>query len=590
MRILLMKRWVEMRKGADFAAIAAKFNISPMLARIIRNREVVGDEAIDEFLNGGVRNMHDPALLKDIDKAALRIISAIEKHEKIRVIGDYDIDGICATYILKRAFVLMGADADACLPDRIADGYGLNKKLIDNAAEDGIDLIVTCDNGIAAAQEIAYAADLGIDVVVTDHHEVPYNAADDDKEYILPCAVAVVDPKQEDCKYPYKGICGGMVAYKLIVYITSQREYSQYCRFITDKVMEEFLTLAAFATVGDVMDLLDENRIAVKRGLELMAHTENTGLRALIEVCGLDKNHISAYHIGFILGPCMNATGRLDSALRALELLECSDYEKTVLMATELKDLNESRKNMTVTYTQQALRLAEKMDKEQVLVIYLPDCHESLAGIVAGRVREKFYKPAIVLTDSAEGVKGSGRSIEAYDMFGELSRVKDIFTKFGGHKMAAGMSLESDKTYELKRRLNENADLSEDELTEKQMIDMVLPISYATIELAREIECLAPFGVGNPKPNFAAKNVFIEDLKLVGKNKNVLRMKLKSEGSGMAGGSSYAEGIMFEDAENNCERLKEIEGSSAVSILYQLDINSYMGRESVQLIIKDIKC
>lgn len=578
-----MKRWVEMRKGADFSAIASKFNISPMLARIIRNRDVVGDDAINAFLNGTKNEMHDPAGFKDIDVAAARIVKAISSGEKIRVIGDYDIDGVCSSYILKKAFSLMGASVDAVLPDRVLDGYGLNRNLISNAYDDGISLIVTCDNGIAAVDEIDYANTLGIDVVVTDHHEVPYEEKDGNKNYILPKAVAVVDPKREDCPYPYKGICGGMVAYKTVVYITSKPEYQDICSEVTKDIMDEFLTFAAFATVGDVMELLDENRIAVKEGLKLIGNTSNVGLRALIEVCNLDKDKISAYHIGFILGPCMNATGRLDSAGRALELLECREYESAVMIAQELKELNESRKNMTLTFVEEASKLAEEA-KDNVLVLYLPKCHESLAGIVAGRIRERFYKPTIILTNANDGVKGSGRSIDDYSMFEELTKVKDIFTKFGGHKMAAGVSLLEDRVDELRLRLNENCELTEEMLCEKQSIDMVMPLNYATLELAREINKLEPYGVSNPRPIFATKDVEIDKVKLVGKNQNVLKMIVRFETS--FGTFSEIDAVMFEDAADNYERLA---GRERISILYQLDINSYMGRDKLQLIIKDIK-
>lgn len=575
-----MKRWVVQKKKADFTAIGQKYGISPLLARIIRNRNVIEDKDINDFLNGKVQDMHDPSLLKDIDKAAERIALSIRNHERIRIIGDYDIDGICSSYILKKSFALLGASVDVRLPDRVLDGYGLNKNMIDEAKADGVSLIVTCDNGIAAYKEIEYANESGIDVVVTDHHEVPYDECDG-KKYILPPAVAVVDPKREDCNYPFDGICGGMVAYKLIVYITSNAKYDDLTKEFTSKVMEELLVFAAFATVGDVMELLDENRIAVKHGLKAMAEIDNVGLRALIEATGLDKNHISAYHIGFVLGPCMNATGRLDTAQRALELLSESDYEKAVLISGELKALNESRKNMTVMYSEEAIRQAENMT-DNVLVIFLPDCHESLAGIVAGRVRERFYKPTIVLTKGSEGVKGSGRSIEDYNMFEELSKVSDLFIKFGGHKMAAGLSLEEKNIDLLRKRLNENCHLSEEQLTEKVVIDIDMPIEYATLSFAREIDELAPFGMGNSKPLFAQKDVPFDNLRLIGKNQNVLKMTLYSKNSMF--GSASVEGIIYSDAVNTYEKLL---GRDTITIAYQVDVNSFRGKDSVQLVIKD---
>lgn len=591
-----MKKWIETRKGADFSAVASKFNISPMLARIIRNRDVVGEDAIGRFLEGLPEDMYDPALLKDIDKAAECILDSIACGDKIRVIGDYDIDGICASYILEKAFALMGADVDAKLPDRIADGYGLNKSLIDRAYADGINLIVTCDNGIAAIDEIAYAKSLGVKVVVTDHHEVPYEENNGVRTCILPKADAVVDPKREDCAYPYKGICGAMVAYKLVVYITNQAGVVNVTEDATlasknavpavrksvnikleQSTMNELLLFAAFATVGDVMELLDENRIAVKYGLKLMAESPNVGLRALIEVTGLDKDNISAYHIGFVLGPCINATGRLDTAERALRLLECEDYEEAILLAQELKDINESRKNMTLMQTEEAIKVAEN-DDDKVLVVFLKECHESLAGIVAGRLREKFWKPSIVITESADGLKGSGRSIEEYNMYEELNKVSQLFSKFGGHKMAAGLSMSEDRVDELRQLLNRNTTLKDDDIVEKCKIDMRLPISYATLELANELKKLEPYGVGNPKPLFAMKDVPVKGCRLVGRNQNVLKLTVADENM------MIHEAVIFDNAQEAFEIIKE---RATISILYQIDINSYMGREGAQLIVKD---
>lgn len=570
-----MKRWVISNKRADFNDIGRKYNISPMLARIIRNRDVIRDEDINLFINGSVSDMHDPALLKDMDKAAERIVGAITREERIRIIGDYDIDGICSSYILDKALSIMGANADVMLPDRIVDGYGLNINLIDKANEDNINLIITCDNGIAAAAEIDYAAKCGIDVVVTDHHEVPDN---------FPKACAVVDPKRDDCTYPFKGICGAMVAYKTIMYITKYLGDRVNLDDFTEDVYRELLIFAAIATVGDVMELLDENRIAVKHGLPSIKHCSNVGLKALIEVCGLSKDSISAYHVGFVLGPCMNATGRLDSALRALELFKEQDYEKAVLIAQELKELNESRKNMTIMNAELAIKKVEQGEyqDDKVLVIYLPDCHESLAGIVAGRVRERFYRPTIILTKGSECIKGSGRSIEDYNMFLELSKHKDLFIKFGGHKMAAGLSLKEENIEILRQRLNKDCTLKDEQLIEKYVIDIPMPISYATMDFAREINKLMPFGVGNPKPLFAQKDVAFDNLMLVGKNQNVLKMKLcfQSEDCFLR----KIDGIIFDDAKGAYE---QIAAKSTISILYQIDINIFKDRENVQIVIKD---
>lgn len=579
-----MKRWVVARKGADFDAIAQQYNISPFLARVIRNRDIVGDEQIHNFLCGEVDDMHNPALLKDIDKAAARIMAAIENRERIRVIGDYDVDGICASYILKKTISLLGGNVDVRLPDRIIDGYGLNMSLVDNAYEDGVSLIITCDNGIAARNEIEHANSLGINVVVTDHHEVPFELDGDEKKYKCPDAVAVVDPKQVDCNYPYEGICGAMVAYKLVVYIKQNPAYSEIVRSITDEVMDELLVFAAFATVEDVMTLLDENRIAVKKGLELIANCPNIGLRSLIEVSGLDRNSINVYNISFVLGPCINSSGRLDTAMRALELIECNNYENAVVIAQELKNLNDNRKNITQMYAEEAISLAGSDDyiDDKVLVIFLPECHESLAGIVAGRVREKYYKPTIILTRAAEGVKGSGRSIDDYNLFEELTKVSDIFTKFGGHKMAAGMNLPEDKVEELRSRLNGNTTLTDEQLIERCIIDIPLPVGLATLDFAKEIDKLEPFGVGNPRPLFAQKDVPISNVKIVGVNQNVLKLTLT--GTDAQGRVVRRDGIMFGDVQDAYDYMAN---RDTLSILYQIGVNVYMGRENVQLLIKD---
>lgn len=579
-----MKRWVVAQKKADFNAIANKYGVSPYIARIIRNRNVIEDKDINIFLNGTRDDMHDPSLLKDIDKAAKRIISGISDGEKIRVIGDYDADGICSSFILKRAFSLMGADVDVVLPDRVLDGYGLNKSLIERALNDGVSLIVTCDNGIAATDEIAYAKSLGISVVVTDHHEVPYIFENNQKKYILPDAVAVVDPKREDCNYPFEGICGAMVAYKLVVYITSQECYKSYADKIDSDVMDELLVFAALATVGDIMEILDENRVAVKEAIRLIKGCVNKGLKALIEVNGLDAGNISTGNISFVIVPCMNSSGRIDTAMRVLSLFEEPDYEHAVVLAEEIKELNAQRKNIMLMYIETAIQMAESEEyaSDKVLVLYLPECHESLAGIVAGKIRERVYKPVIIITDAASGVKGSGRSIEDYNLFEELSAVKDVVIKFGGHKMAAGMNLERERIEELRRRLNANTTLTDEQLIEKFVIDIPLPVGYADLDLAHELEKIGPFGVGNPAPLFAQKDIVFSDLKLQGPNSNVLKMKL--HGVDSKNNQVKREGILFDNAQEAYEKLSS---RNTISILYQVKINSYRNTENVQLVIKD---
>ncbi|MBR5766237.1 MAG: single-stranded-DNA-specific exonuclease RecJ [Lachnospiraceae bacterium] len=570
-----MKNWMVAAKKADFNAIAEKFNISPMLARIIRNRDVIGDEAIDMYLNGTVEDMHDPHLLKGIDKAAGIVCDAVKSGKKIFVIGDYDIDGICSSYILLKGITGIGGEVTVRLPDRIADGYGMNRGMVDEALAAGAGVILTCDNGIAAFDEIKYAKDNGLEVIVTDHHEVPFEEVDGVRKYKVPPADAVVDPKQDDCTYPFGEICGGMVAYKLMQCVFEMAEKGS-------DMLDELLMFAGFATVGDVMELKDENRIAVKYTLEALRTTDNIGMNCLIDVTGIDRNRLSPYHIGFILGPCINATGRLDSANRALDMFMAASHAAALKTAEELKSLNESRKEMTERFKEKAVDMIDNDDsygRDRVLVIYLPDCHESLAGIIAGRIREKYCKPSIVLTRTEDGVKGSGRSIEAYDMHAELTKVSGLLNKFGGHKMAAGLSLDEDKVEELRSRLNENCTLTEEEMTEKLTADIALPIEYATMNLASELDRLGPYGVGNPRALFATKDLKVSDIKVLGKNRNVVKMKLRS-----GNGRGMAEAIMYGDGD---EISADLKSSDTIAIMYELGINEYNGSKSVQLTIRD---
>jgi len=575
-----MKRWVVAAKRADFDAIARKYGITPMLARIIRNRDITEDKDIEKFLKGNISDLYSPSTLKDIDKALLVIKEARDNSDKVRIVGDYDIDGVCASYILKRGLTAYGLYCDVRLPDRVRDGYGINLNIIDEAIRDGIKLIVTCDNGIAAQSEIKYAKEHDINVVITDHHEIPYEIKDDKKEYLIPVADAVIDPKQEDCKYPFKEICGALVAFKLVEYLLNSDGRAKFPdKNEYNKLMKDLLQFAAFATVGDIMPLLDENRIIVKYGLKFMAQTDNIGLKALIDVSELDKNNITPYHIGFILGPCVNATGRLDNATRALSLFLSNNRAEAVTIAKELKDLNDNRKQMTEFYTFAAIELAENMKEDSVLVIYIPDCHESLAGIVAGRIKERFYKPTFVLTKGEGCVKGSGRSIEAYNMHEKMTEVKELFLKFGGHKMAAGFSISEENVDELRRRLNENANLSEEDLTEKVVIDIAMPMEYATEAFVNELDLLAPYGTGNPKPVFAQKNVRVEGISIFGQNRNVIKVKLKPEN-----GDRKFDGILFG---NGDEIAEELSRKSSYSIIYCPQINEYMGNRNVQIAIKD---
>ena len=556
-------------KKADFNKIAEKYHISPILARLIRNRDIVGDEAVDFYLNGTIADLYDGMLMKDMDRAVEILSEKIREEKRIRVIGDYDIDGVNATYILQQGLSELGTDVDTDIPDRIKDGYGLNIDLIDRAIDDGIDTIITCDNGIAAAEEIAYGKENGLTIVVTDHHEVPYVEMNGEKEYILPRADAVVNPHRADCEYPFKGLCGAAVAYKLVeaLYNVMQRDPED-----VDYLMEN----VAIATVGDVMDLTGENRIFVKQGLEMLKRTQNPGLKALIECTGIDVERLNAYHIGFILGPCINASGRLDTAKRALELLNARTRRDAVMLAEDLKALNDSRKEMTEKGVEEAVQMIEStsLKDDRVLVVYLPDCHESIAGIIAGRIREKYYRPVFVLTRAEEGVKGSGRSIETYDMFAQMCKCRALFTKFGGHKLAAGLSLEEENVERFRETINELCELSDDDLQEKVSIDMRLPFPYITEQLVNELELLEPFGKGNPKPLFAEKNLSVISPRIFGKNRNVLKCRLQDQ-------QGYQmEAVYFGDVE---ECLRAMEQKNVMSFTYYPTINEYMGRRTLQL-------
>lgn len=566
-----MEKWFIAMKKADFNGIAEKYHISPITARLIRNRDIIGDEEIDFYLNGTIADLYDGMLMKDMDRAVDILAEKIREEKRIRIIGDYDIDGVNATYILQEGLSGLGADVDTDIPDRIRDGYGLNKMLIDRALDEGIDTIITCDNGIAAADEIAYGKEHGLTVIVTDHHEVPYIEMAEEKEYILPPADAVVDPHRPECAYPFKGLCGAAVAYKLIeaLYNVMQRDPED-----VDYLMEN----VAIATVGDVMDLTGENRIFVKQGLEMLKCTRNPGLKALIECTEINADRLNAYHIGFVIGPCINASGRLDTARRALELLNARTRREAVMLAEDLKALNDSRKEMTEKGVEEAVRLIEttSLKEDKVLVVYLPECHESIAGIIAGRLKEKYYRPVFVLTKAEEGVKGSGRSIETYDMFAQMCRCRALFTKFGGHKLAAGLSLDEENVQRFRETINALADLSEEDLQMKVSIDMRLPFPYITEHLIHELELLEPFGKGNPKPLFAEKNLRVIRPAVFGKNRNVLKCRLEDSAG------NQMEAVYFGDVEA-C--LAQMEKKPVMSFTYYPAVNEYMGRKTLQLTI-----
>lgn len=570
-----MEKWFVSMKKADFQAISEKYHISPITARLIRNRDIVGEAEIGNYLNGTIADLYDGMLMKDMDRAVEILKEKIREGRRIRVIGDYDIDGVNATYILKKGLEYLGAYVDTDIPDRMKDGYGLNRMLIDRALEEGIDTIITCDNGIAALDEIAYGKEEGLTVIVTDHHEVPFLEAGGEKEYLLPKADAVIDPHQPGCEYPFKGLCGAAVAYKVVETLCEvmQRDVDD-----VDYLMEN----VAIATVGDVMDLVGENRIFVKQGLEMLKRTRNEGLKALMECTKVPVDRLSAYHIGFVIGPCINASGRLDTAKRALELLEAPNRREAVMLAEDLKALNDSRKEMTEKGVEQAVHQIEttSLGEDKVLVVYLPDCHESIAGIIAGRLRERYYRPTFVLTQAEHGVKGSGRSIEAYHMFDEMCRCRALFTKFGGHKLAAGLSLEEENVERFRETINELATLTKEDLQPKVSIDMQLPIAYITEELCNELELLEPFGKANTKPLFAEKNLKVLNPRIIGKNRNVLKFLVQDERG------CQMEAVYFGEVEK-C--LEYIQHSDRMSFTFYPSVNEFRGEKNVQITVANYK-
>ncbi len=566
-----MEKWFVTMKKADFNEIAAKYHISPILARLIRNRDVAEDAQIDRYLNGTAADLYDGMGMKDMDRAVEILKEKIREHAPIRVIGDYDIDGVNASYILQKGLSGLGAVADTDIPDRIRDGFGLNKMLVDKALEDGIDTIITCDNGIAASDEIAYGKDQGLTIIVTDHHEIPYLETGEGRNYQMPPADAVVDPHRPDCEYPFKGLCGAAVAYKLVeaLYRAMEKDLSG---------IRHLMEHVAIATVGDVMDLQGENRIFVKIGLNMLKSTRNAGLKALIECTGVPADRISAYHIGFVLGPCINASGRLDTAKRALALFNAEDAQEALRLAEELKELNDSRKDMTEQGVEQAVEMIENssLKEDKVLVIYLPDCHESIAGIIAGRIRERYYRPVFVLTSAEEGVKGSGRSIESYHMFEEMSRSRELFTRFGGHKLAAGLSLPEENVDVFRKQINELSGLTEEDLIEKVSIDMQLPLAYLSQKLVEELELLEPFGKGNPKPLFVEKGLRVISPRIVGKNQNVLKFQVE-DARGLR-----MDAVYFGDVRACMEYMKQ---KNKMAFTYYPSVNEYMGRKRLQITV-----
>ena len=573
-------KWMLHAKKADFNKIAENFGISPVTARIIRNRGIEDMESIRHYLHGSIEDLHDPRLLPDMEKAVGILRRKAAEGKTIRIVGDYDIDGVCSTYLLYRALKRIGARVDYEIPDRTKDGYGINEMIIEAAASDGIDTILTCDNGIAAVSQIARAKKLGMTVIVTDHHDILVEENEEDLpeggREVLPPADAIVNPKLRGCAYPFTGICGGMVAFKLVQVLFEESG-------VLAQEWLDMLEIAAIATVGDVMKLQGENRIIVKEGLRCLGHTSNLGLKKLIEKNNLVPGSITAYHIGFVIGPCLNASGRLQTAKIALSLLLCEDEEEADRMAMELKELNDQRKDMTQAGIDQAAAMVEEryLD-DKVLVVFLPDCHESLAGIVAGRLRERYNKPSFVLTRAEGCAKGSGRSIEAYHMFHALVEVKDLLLKFGGHPMAAGFSLEEKDVDEFRRRLNENARerLTEEDFIPRVWIDVAMPFEYITEPFVRELELLEPYGQGNEKPQFAQKSMVIRSAHVMGRNRNVVRLSLVNERGVSMDGVVFTDGDLFMEEKGN---------SRLMDVIYYPGINEYNGNRNLQIVVKDWK-
>ena len=586
-----MERWF-VKNIKPNKQIESKFGISEFVGKIIASRNITDEESVKKFINPNIENLRNPRKMKDIDKAVKIIKEKIANKSKIRIIGDYDIDGIMSTYSLFTGFERCGANVDYDIPDRITDGYGINTRLIDKAKEEGIDTIITCDNGISAIEPIKYAKKMGLTVIVTDHHDVPFTEDDDgERTFILPDADCVINPKRKDCEYEFKELCGAGVAYKLVQVLYEEMG-------IDESECHELIEFVSIATVCDVVDLVDENRIFVKNGLEMINNTSNTGLESLIRATGIEDKNISVYHLGFVIGPCMNASGRLGSAKRSIELLLSEDLEESDLIAKELNNLNEKRKDMTKKGVEKAIEIVENnnLKEDKVLVIYVPDLHESLAGIVAGRVKDKYNKPTIVLTVSESGAKGSGRSIEEYNMFEELLKCEDLLLRFGGHPMAGGLSLQTENIEPLREKLNKVTTLTAEDLKPKVSLDTQLPLDFINYKLIDELEMLQPFGKGNSKPLFGDKNIEIIKASILGKNKNVLKLRILTQNK------KHIDGIYFGDIENFDDKVINRYGRSELDKLYQgakndvsldmafnPDTNTYNGRTSIQLVIKNFR-
>ena len=585
------EKWLLRNKKVDLKAMSEKYKISQLLCKLMVNRDIIDENIINSYINPVYKYLHSPKTMKDVVIAVDIIKRKIQENKKIRIIGDYDVDGIISVFILYTALKKCGANVDYEIPDRIKDGYGINENIVKVAYDEGVDTIITCDNGISAIDQIQYAKDLGLTVIVTDHHDVPFIEEDGVRTFLSSQADAIINPKQIECEYKFKSICGAGVAFKLIEAL--------YEEIGMDKEeCYKLIEFVAIATVCDVVDLIDENRIFVKNGLEMLNNSKNIGINALKKACGLEDKEITAYHLGFVIGPCLNASGRLDSAKKGLELLLMEDDEEAKNLAQEIVDLNDARKNMTKEGVDRAINIIDSTDinNDKILVVYIPDIHESLAGIVAGRVKEKYNKPTIILTKSEEGVKGSARSIEEYNMFEGLLACKELLDKFGGHPMAAGLSLQEDKVDELRKALNNKCELTDEDLTRKIMIDSSLPLEYLNLHLIEELNVLEPFGKGNAKPVFGVKDAKITKAMLLGKDKNVLKLKL------LTNNNITIDAMIFNDLENFESKIIEKYGNEGLDNLYNKSnnnipmdftfypsINEWNGNKSIQIVVNGIR-
>lgn len=585
------EKWLLRNRKVDLKAMSEKYKISQLLCKLMVNRDIIDENIINSYINPVYKYLHSPKTMKDVIIAVDIIKRKIQENKKIRIIGDYDVDGIISVFILYTALKKCGANVDYEIPDRIKDGYGINENIVKVAYDEGVDTIITCDNGISAIDQIQYAKDLGLTVIVTDHHDVPFIEEDGVRTFLSSQADAIINPKQIECEYKFKSICGAGVAFKLMEAL--------YEEIGMDKEeCYKLIEFVAIATVCDVVDLIDENRIFVKNGLEMLNNSKNIGINALKKACGLEDKEITAYHLGFVIGPCLNASGRLDSAKKGLELLLMEDDEEAKNLAQEIVDLNDARKNMTKEGVDRAINIIDSTDinNDKILVVYIPDIHESLAGIVAGRVKEQYNKPTIILTKSEEGVKGSARSIEEYNMFEGLLACKELLDKFGGHPMAAGLSLQEDKVDELRKALNNKCELTDEDLTRKIMIDSSLPLEYLNLHLIEELNVLEPFGKGNSKPVFGVRDAKITKAMLLGKDKNVLKLKL------LTNNNITIDAMIFNDLENFESKIIEKYGNEGLDNLYNKSnnnipmdftfypsINEWNGNKSIQIVVNGIR-